>query len=153
MKREPKEKAEKVDLLKPYTPSKPQDDGCFGNMWDPQHKDCSICADIEVCGILYQQNHIQIKKQKFEEENGPTLDMTDFEAISIEKVEKLALQYQNDQEPMTVDELISYIKTQARTKDTVAVREYLKRVLPMTKMHIQEDEIHVQSNNNSRSGN
>jgi len=150
MSRKPKEIAVSVDLLKPYTPSVLKDDECFGNMWDPQHKDCSICADIEVCGLLYQQTTIAAKKKKFEDENGPTLDLTEFSNVDLKKLEAVAAKYQEEKDPMTLDELMDAVASLAKTKDTVAVREYLKRELPLTNMIIQNNEIHVQNSNNSR---
>lgn len=150
MDRKPKEKAASVDLLKPYTPSVLKDDECFGNMWDPQHKDCSICADIEVCGLLYQQTTIAAKKRNFEKENGPTLDMTDFSRVDLKKLEAVAAQYQKNKDPMTLNELMDAVASLAKTKDIVAVREFLKRELPLTNMTMQNNEIHVQDSNNSR---
>lgn len=153
MKRTPKETESGIDLLKPYTPSKPSEDDCFGHMWDPQHKDCAMCASSDVCGILYQQIGVLKAKGDFEKAKGPTLDETDFSRVKLSKFEKLAAQYEKEGElPITLEELYTAIRDLARTKDDTAVREFLNRELPKTKLAINENnEVYVKNSNSSRS--
>ena len=105
-----------------------------GSEYDPQDKDCSICADIELCGIRHQLL-LQSKKNAFEMTNGPTLDMTDFKSVDLKKIEKLCQKYEAEgSDPISFDELCEFIETMARTKDREAVVQYIKRVLPTTNL-------------------
>ena len=55
-------------------------DSCFSHLWDVTTKACSLCADSEVCGILFHQ---RLKKRvaKLESSMPVTLDMNDFDGI------------------------------------------------------------------------
>jgi len=139
----PKTEKTEVDLLKPIQLPDTVEGDCFGTEeYDPQHKDCSICADIELCGIKFQ-GLIQKKKNVFEKENGPLLDQTDFEGVDFGKVESLALRYQDDGSPMTFEELVELVSQLASTKDDIAVVEYLKRTIPNTRLILKEGQVHV----------
>jgi hypothetical protein len=127
-----KEKKTEVDLLKPVNLDdfKQLSEGdCFGNMWDPKDKDCSVCADIEVCGILYQDKHIKPKVKKFEEETIP-LDLARFETVPWNKIKTLIQKYEKDGKPMMLDELIEIVSEQAKIKDPQTVMLYIKHILP-----------------------
>jgi hypothetical protein len=147
--RKPKTQKQEVDLLKPVNIPDGDPDDCFGtSLYNPQDKDCSICADIELCGIKFQ-GLIQKKVQKFEEENGPLLDQVDFGSVKMNKIEEFAKQYEAEGEPMTFQELVDAISQLANTKDEVAVVEYLKRTLPTSNLLIKEGKVYAKRENSS----
>jgi hypothetical protein len=120
---------QEINLLEPITLPDTDPDDCFGKEYDPRDRDCSICADIEICGIKTQVE-LQKKKKEFENNNGPLLDQTDFKSVNWKKIEQKALEYEVNNEPLTFEELLDTIKTLANTKDEVAVLEYIRRTLP-----------------------
>lgn len=146
------EKQTKVDLTVPIIPSSIIPDektDCFGTeLYNPQDKDCSICSDIEICGIKFQEL-VKAKKKKFEDVQGPTLDMSNFEGVNMPQIMKLALKYQQEGNPMTIEELQDIVQLQARTKDQEAVLQFISRELPLTSMYIKNEHICVRTDSNS----
>lgn len=130
--KQPRETKKEIDLTSLLDPSELMSDNpddCFGKEWDPQDKDCSICHDVEICGIVKQQE-IQSRKKKVEDTKGPMLDQTAFEKVPIEKITTTMKNWAEDGDPSTYEELEETIMASAQTKDKVAVREYIKRTLP-----------------------
>lgn len=144
--RKPRTKPTEVDLTVPVDPEKllrEDENDCFGtDQYAPQDKDCSLCADIEICGIKFQEL-VKTKKKIVEAEKGPMMDQTDLDGVDMGKVEKLARRYQDEGEPMTFAELQDAIKLQAKTKDTNAVIELIRRELPLTKMMLKDGVVYV----------
>jgi len=122
-----------VDLLQPVNVGELKqlikDDDCFGKEWNPQHKDCSICADVEVCGIIYQDTKVIPAKDKFDKKELP-LDMASFNAVKWKDIKKLIQQYEKDKEPLTMDELVEIVSTQSGMKDPQTVMLYVEQKLP-----------------------
>jgi len=129
--RKAKNTKSEIDLLKPVNVSqiKIDDKDCFGNMWDPQDKDCSICADAEVCGIIYQEHHIKPKTEKFEKQETP-LDLMNFNKVEWEKIIKLVKRYEGEGSPLLFDELVDIVCDYASTKDRVTAEIYITKILP-----------------------
>jgi len=133
MPRNAKTEKTKMDLLQPVNVGELKqlikDDDCFGKEWNPQHKDCSICADVEVCGIIYQDTKVMPAKVKFDKETLP-LDMATFEAVNWGQIKKLVRQYEKDDEPLSMDELVEIAMTQSGMKDPQIVMLYIEQKLP-----------------------
>jgi uncharacterized Fe-S cluster-containing radical SAM superfamily enzyme len=147
--RKPKETKQKVDLLKPVTILDGSAGDCFGTeFYNPQDKDCSICADIEICGIKFQ-GIIQKKKTDFEQKHGPLLDQTDFDSVNMAKIEELAIKYEEEGEPLLFQELVDAVSDLARTKDDIAVIEYLKRTIPTTNLILKEGKVYARRKDSS----
>lgn len=140
--RKPKENKKEVDLLKPVIIPEGNLEDCFGREYNPQEPDCSICADIEICGIKFQ-SIIQKKKQEFEETHGPLLDQADFKSVNMAQIEVLVKKYEAEGEPMTHEELREAIAEQARIKDEVAVIEFIKRTIPVSNLILKEGKVYV----------
>jgi len=144
--RKPKTEPTKVDLTTPIDPGMylPEDEAdCFGTEeYSPQNKDCSLCSDIEICGIKFQE-HVKTKKKVVETEQGPLMDQSDLDGVDLGKVEKLAKKYYLEGSPMTFEELQEAIRIQANTKDNDAVLELIKRELPLTNMILKEGLVYV----------
>lgn len=151
MTRTPKTSPGKENLLVPYIPSQSQnEDDCFGHLYDPTHAKCSVCAALDLCGILYQANTIEPKKTRFEEAN-LTLDRADFKSVNLNDIEKVAKRYEADGEPLSLEELVNFIKEKAKINDNETIQEYLKMNLPLTNMRInlEEGTIYVEGSLNS----
>jgi hypothetical protein len=132
-----------VDLLKPVTLPEPEPGDCFGSSeYDPRDKDCSVCADLELCG-LKREVALRSKKKKFEEDNGPLLDQTDFQSVNWDSIYKKAIEYEDSGEPMTFQELTEAISTIAKTKDQVAVAEFINREMPKEKLELKEGNVYA----------
>ena len=138
--KQPHNKKTKVDLLVPVTPESVMPEevtDCFGQEFQARNSDCSLCADGDLCQIVYTEK-VKDKKKDFEVEHGPLMDETDFKGIDMTRIEKLAKLYQEKEEPMTFEELQDIIKEEAYTKDSEAVIQFIKRELPLTKMYLKE---------------
>lgn len=136
--RKPKETKKEVDLTTLLDPSElmgESPDDCFGKEWDPQNGDCAICHDIEICGIV-KQSEIKKKVKNMEKKAGSFLDMTAFEKVPMDKIAKTAIEWAEDDDPASYEELVEQIGQIARTKDPVAIREYIKTQLPKYKLMI-----------------
>ena len=139
--KQPRETSKEIDLstlLDPKELMSENPEDCFGKEWNPQDKDCSICHDVEICGIVKQQE-IQGRKKKVEDTKGPMLDQTAFEKVPIEKIITNMKNWAADGAPSTYEELEESIMAVAQTKDKVAVREYIKRTLPRHGLTITEE--------------
>lgn len=126
--RTPKENKTDIDLLVPVNVDdfKLDEDDCFGRMWEPTNKDCSICADIEVCGIIYQDRVIKPKKKQYEEEGATPLDLAKFEQVDWINIVKVVEKYEKDGDPMVLSELIDYVKGIANVSDDSIIELYIK---------------------------
>jgi len=135
----PRKNKKEVDLLVPIdvdTLVSSGPDDCFGKEWDPSDKDCSICHDVEICGIL-KQSTIKSRKKEIEKKVGPMLDQTAFEKVPVGLiVDNIKTWSKSD--PATYDELFESISLHAQTKDGVAVREFIARMLPKYGLKITE---------------
>jgi hypothetical protein len=144
--RKPRTKQTEVDLTVPVDPGKilaDDETDCFGTeQYSPQDKDCSLCSDIEICGIKFQEL-IKGKKRAVETEQGPMMDQTDLDGVDLGKVEKLADKYYKEGSPMTFEELQEAIRIQANTKDDDAVLELIRRELPLTRMILKDGLVYV----------
>jgi len=142
-----RKEAQKVNLLKPVSfPDSPEGD-CFGKEYSSHDKDCSLCADIETCAIKYQE-FLQKKKNQFEKEAYP-LDMSDFEGVSMKKIEILIKKYQDSGQPASMAEFIELIASLAKTQDTLAVTEWIKRKLPLSDLYIKDGYIYAGKNSSN----
>lgn len=140
MNKKPREKSTEKDLtvlLKPEELMSDDPEDCFGREWDPRDKDCSLCHDVEICGIVRQAD-IQKAKKKIEREKGPFLDETAFEKVPVEKLVETIRQYAEDDDPALYEEIEEAVEKTARTKDKVAIREYITRLLPRHNLQIIE---------------
>jgi len=129
-----------VDLLVPVIPESivpTEATDCFGIEFESRASECSICADAELCQIKWAED-VKGKKLTFEVMNGPLLDCSDLQGVNMAKIERLALKYQSEGEPMTFQELQDVIASQANTKDNEAVIQFIKRELPLTKIYLKE---------------
>ena len=132
---------QEINLLEPVILSDIiSPDDCFGLEYDPRSNDCSICADLELCGIKYQ-TVVQKKKKEFEDQNGPMLDEVDFKAVDWKKIEIKALEYEELGEPMKFEELMEAIMIIAKIKDSTAAAEYIKRSLPNTNLILENGKV------------
>jgi hypothetical protein len=137
--RQSRKDKQEVDLLKPVgNLPDPEPGDCFGSdLYDPRDKDCSLCADLLLCGIRREAT-LRTKKKQFEEEHGPMLDEVDFKSVNWETIHKKALEYEDTGEPMTFQELIDAILIIAKIKDEVAVAEFIKREMPERLFNIKD---------------
>lgn len=136
--RETKKEVDLTTLLDPAELITDNEEDCFGRAWNPQDKDCAICADVEICGIV-KQAEIKSRVKKVEKEKGPMLDQAAFEKVPIEKIVGNMRQWAEDNDPSSYEELEQSIMAVARTKDKVAVREYIKRTLPKYNLTITKE--------------
>ena len=140
MKNPRKEKTE-VDLTKPVSNLQVQDDDCFGKEWNPHNRDCSICADNELCGIKYQEV-LKKKKQSYEKQHTP-LDMANFDLVNMEKIVSIIKKYQED-EPLYFDELEELVGKAAKSKHKIAIREFIKLNIPKYNIIVKDNQVYVE---------
>ena len=136
--RETKKEVDLTTLLNPEQLMGENPDDCFGKLWDPQDADCAICHDVEICGIVKQAD-TKKKVVALEKKKGPFLDMTAFDKVPMEKIAAGIRTYAEDGDPYTYDELVEDIGKSARTKDTVAIREYIKAQLPRFNLTVTQE--------------
>lgn len=131
-KRVPKTEKTLIDPLKPVKDAKfnISDDDCFGRLWDPKTKECSMCADETLCSIVYQDN---LKKQvkKIEEQEHKFLDQVKtIEPSYLDILEQEIKQRDLDDSPMTSQELVLKLMENSNIKDERAgiekTREFIQ---------------------------
>lgn len=117
-----------VSRLKPINIEElSQSDDCFGKAWDPQHRSCSVCADVDICGVVFQDKVVIPKKDKFEE--SLPLDMTNFDAVNWDKMSLLVSKYLQDGAPLTYEELFELVQNTSKNKDTYITKLYIEKSL------------------------
>ena len=133
---------QEVDLLKPVVIPELSSDDCFGNEYSSRDNDCAVCSDSDFCSLVYAD---KLKKQikQTEKDSGPFLDMTDFSSVDWVKIAQKAKEYADAGEPMTFQELTEAIATIARTKDQVAVVEFIRRSLPDTTINMKDGYVYT----------
>lgn len=104
-----------------------QSSDCFGKIWDAQHRLCSVCADVDICGVVYQEKIVIPKKKKFDV--SLPLDLLDFKKVDWAKIGRLVKKYQDDGEPMTYEELMRYVGQLANIKDPFMIKLFIEKSL------------------------
>ncbi len=128
MERTKRDKKSDVDRIKPLNIeelSKATD--CFGSMWDPTHRSCSVCADVDICGVVYQETQVLPKKAKFDKEK--PLDTASFDKVNWDKLTKLVSKYQEDGDPLSYEELLQLITDMSNFKDDYTVKVFIEKGL------------------------
>ena len=117
-----------VNFLKPVIIPEIGPEDCFGQEYTARDNDCAVCSDSDFCSLVYAD---KLKKQikQTEKDSGPFLDQCDFQGVDWDKIAQKAKEYEEAGEPMTFRELEEAIATLARTKDSVAVTEFIRRNL------------------------
>ncbi len=132
-------RAEKTEIsrLKPLNiEGLSQSDDCFGKAWDPQHRMCSVCADVDICGVVYQEKVVIPKIKKFD--LSLPLDLLDFSKVDWDKVSKLVSKYQDAGEPMMYEELMRYVKDLANIKDEFMIKLFIESSLKPNNLKCSE---------------
>lgn len=118
MKRNPKPTKTNVDIFKPIDVDVSTHD-CFGN-WSATAKECTRCADSDVCGILTAKK-LKAKAEKVEPQ---PLDLVDFSFLyegSIDFIET---------GKTTAKELVATVAKKAKCKEPKTVLQQIKNWLP-----------------------
>jgi len=123
-----------LDLSKPLQRSAiyiPPDD-CFGKEWDAYDKSCQVCADCDVCGILFSD---LVKKKvhevELQEKNRGAAFLDTAEMFRNldglkDKMSKLVIKRDATDNPLTVEDLVEYVKDKYNISDDVAIKEWIK---------------------------
>lgn len=125
--RESRDSKTAIDLSIPLTKKKREsmvtEDSCFGRELDFETRECQVCADNELCALLFK-DRVDAKVKDFEERKGPTLDMADFSLIDEDKLYKDIVKRSGE---MTSEELCERVMTESKLRDSVAILEWIKR--------------------------
>lgn len=116
-------KTYRLDLTKPIN----TDDmatgeyDCFGKEWDMSSKECPLCADRDICGILFKDK--VDKKTKDIERKGKAkfLDNADFDSLTDKSITDFI-----DSGVTTSKELIEFGIRKTNCDDVVAVKNKVK---------------------------
>src|SRR5688500_14959205 len=86
-KRQDKIDKTKIDFMKPIDINifGGQDDPCFGKLYSPAAKECSVCGDSEICAIVCSQKSKLIRGKLEEKHAFKDLEEVD---IAVQKVVK-----------------------------------------------------------------
>jgi len=93
---------------------------CFGSLWDITSKQCQICSDNEICGIV-TGNAVRQKAKEMDKVK-QFLDLSELDCINEEAI-KLWLAMK----PRPVADLVARVHKDGKTPDEVAVIEWIKR--------------------------
>jgi len=116
----------KVDFTKPFSRNDimKQDlqvsgETCFGWEWDLRTKECSMCHDNEMCGLIFdaRQKKLEAKLDK----NSPRLDAIDFDGI-----DRANLFSWLKVEQRTTKELLDKVTEMSNCPEPDTVREWVK---------------------------
>ena len=115
--REPKKDATEVDLTIPLNKAALTKQGCFGKEWDVTANECRVCADRDVCGILFK-DVVDAKAEEHEAATGSTfLDKSDY---NFTDEERAAIVAKIESGVTTAKELKSFIMEAANSSDETA---------------------------------
>lgn len=90
-------------------------ESCFGRLWLPQHKDCSVCADLELCGTIYHHTTLNDKIKKVKKSQGINfLDDVNFDRIP---KQELVDEIKKNPGKVTSDHLIKFVKHWSKCDD------------------------------------
>ena len=93
---------------------------CFTFLWEPTNKFCLVCADIDICGILFHKRQSKQVKN-IEKEKGGYLDNMHFDSIDkTDLVTWLSLQ------PRTTQQLIDKVTKFSKCPDAETVAYWCK---------------------------
>ena len=93
---------------------------CFGSLWDITSKQCAVCSDNEICGIV-TGNAVRAKARELDKVK-QYLDLSEIDCINEDGV-KIWLSMKS----RTVPEFVAKIHKEGKTQDEVAVVEWIKR--------------------------
>jgi len=127
-----------VDLTKPLKVELANDESCYGKMYDPRTRECSLCHDNVTCGIHFQKNVIGNIRAREKKEKG-FLDMQDFESIPLDKLSNV-LQKAN---PAPVKSVLKVIQHYSKSKDSIACMRFLIEYCKANDFKIKENKVHV----------
>src|SRR5687768_15964280 len=108
-----------VDLTKPLKMNNFVTAGgdCFGELWDITHKQCSVCSDNAICGIVTGHNARQMAQQMHKIKT--YLDVSERDCVDVD-TDKLL----HDFKPRLVAELIDKVMERSKTTVEIAVKEW-----------------------------
>lgn len=125
--RESKDSRTVIDLTVPLTKEKRmsmvREDNCFGRELDFETRECQVCADNELCALLFKDK-VDAKVRDFESRKGPTLDMADFSLVNKDKLYEDIVKRSGE---MTTEQLSERVMMESNLRDSVAIIEWIKR--------------------------
>lgn len=117
-----KSPSKEYDPLVPLGKVDDVESDCFGLLWDVTTRECSSCADRDICGIVFG-DELEKRANAVQENNGSIfLDVQNFEAVANDDILSGI-----DSGTTTVADLVDYVAVLANTSDTKAVVTFLKR--------------------------
>lgn len=109
-----------------------KEDDCFGKEWRLDATDCAICADANVCAIVFRQQ-MKPEEKALTDAHGPFLDSTVLpkDEVLLKLAEKVA-EKQRAGEPLTVERLTQFLMTNLiKTKDTRLAELTIQRMIDL----------------------
>lgn len=124
--REPKDVKTDVDFTVPINKAAIKLDGCFGKEWDVATKECKVCAERDLCGIIFK-DVVDAKANEQEEKLGSLfLDKSDFRFTDIQMQE--LFDWVKSGETAT-NEFVIKVMQMANSSDQTAGIEATKRII------------------------
>lgn len=123
MRNKKSEKTFEADLRYPINIEKSQLQAgdCFGKEWDMSSEECPICADRDICGIVFK-DLVDKKAKEIEKGTGSKfLDTQDFDAVSDDVLSNFV-----ESGVTTSKELVEFIGERAKTSDIEAIKFRIK---------------------------
>lgn len=115
-----------IDVLVPVEVVPDFDSECFGKLWDIRSGDCAGCAASELCGLFYRDTvAAKVRKRKADQKKGLFLDEQDF---SFDNTKLISLMEQRSGD-LEIQEVVAAVEFLSKSKDEVAIVEYVKRLL------------------------
>lgn len=99
-----------------------KENDCFGRLWDPRENDCAVCADCQLCGIVFNEKTVKAKRKQLEAEKGPFLDQV--KPLSNEAANNLnnsILGMITDGDSISINDLYDAVKKLTKSKDKVFI--------------------------------
>lgn len=108
--------------------SKIKSDDCFGKAWDIRTLECAKCGERDVCGIVFNSNVVKPKVEQVQQDQGAIfLDLADFDRVTKKDIFNWVVSGETK-----AKELLAYVMGKAKTDDTKAGVEWLKRFITNT---------------------
>lgn len=131
--RKPRAEKPAADSTKLFDLPELDKDDCFGQLWDPEERDCSICAHNALCGSVYSRTVLKSKQQAMQAQHGPFLSdvrpLTDAERLTIGTKLIAALE---KGKVLTTQGVVNKLMGILATKDKSLAIEELRRIVEVS---------------------
>ena len=107
---------------------------CFGKEYDITTKECPMCADNEVCAVVFMKTGIVTKIEEQQQKDGVEY----LDECGLLEIDDKTLYDSIESGKTTVGIIARYLKKEGKTSDDDAVKEWIKRFKSKFNLRIEQ---------------